>query len=115
MEWTVFLEVLESLPLSAGVRFFVAGHYAMAMLSAVVAASLVGYLLHNFHPASILWGIGSLIIGFLLAVQAIQFVGLNEIPAFVEVFGSVSSVMPSNFNDPSLRYITSFYSTCKAW
>ena len=30
----------------------------------------------------------------MLAVQAIQFVGLNEIPAFVEVFGSVSSVMP---------------------
>ena len=78
-----------------GIGFFVAGHYAMAMLSAVVAASLVGYLLHNFHPASIFMGdTGSLIIGFLLAVQAIQFVGLNEIPAFVEVFGPVSSVMP---------------------
>ena len=67
----------------------------MAMLSAVVAASLAGYLLHNFHPASIFMGdTGSLIIGFLLAVQAIQFVGLNEIPAFVEVFGPISSVMP---------------------
>ena len=78
-----------------GIGFFVAGQYAMAMLSAVVAASLAGYLLHNFHPASIFMGdTGSLIIGFLLAVQAIQFVGLNEIPAFVEVFGPVSSVMP---------------------
>ena len=67
----------------------------MAMLSAVVAASLAGYLLHNFHPASIFMGdTGSLIIGFLLAVQAIKFVGLNEIPAFIEVFGPVSSVMP---------------------
>ena len=37
---------------------------------------------------------GSLIIGFLLAVQAIQFVGLNEIPAFVEAFGPISAVMP---------------------
>ena len=67
----------------------------MAMLSAVVAASLAGYLFHNFHPASIFMGdTGSLIVGFLLAVQAIQFVGLNEIPAFVEVFGPISSVMP---------------------
>jgi UDP-N-acetylmuramyl pentapeptide phosphotransferase/UDP-N-acetylglucosamine-1-phosphate transferase len=78
-----------------GIGFFVAGQYAMAMLSAVVAASLAGYLLHNFHPASIFMGdTGSLIIGFLLAVQAIQFVGLNDYPAFIEVFGSVSSVMP---------------------
>jgi UDP-GlcNAc:undecaprenyl-phosphate GlcNAc-1-phosphate transferase len=78
-----------------GIGFFVAGEYAMAMLSAVVAASLVGYLLHNFHPASIFMGdTGSLIIGFLLAVQAIQFVGLNEASAFVEVFGPISSVMP---------------------
>ena len=78
-----------------GVGFFIAGEHTMAMLSAVVAASLVGYLIHNFHPASIFMGdTGSLIIGFLLAVQAIQFVGLNEIPAFVDVFGSISSVMP---------------------
>ena len=78
-----------------GIGFFVAGEYAMAMLSAVVAASLAGYLLHNFHPASIFMGdTGSLIIGFLLAVQAIQFVGLNEIPAFVEAFGPISAVMP---------------------
>ena len=78
-----------------GIGFFVAGQYPMAMLSAVVAVSLAGYLLHNFHPASIFMGdTGSLIIGFLLAVQAIQFVGLNEIPAFVDVFGSISSVMP---------------------
>ena len=77
------------------VGFFVADQFAMAMLSAVVAASLAGYLLHNFHPASIFMGdTGSLIIGFLLAVQAIQFVGLNEIPAFVEGFGPISSVMP---------------------
>lgn len=78
-----------------GIGFFVAGQYEMAMMSAVVVASLAGYLLHNFHPASIFMGdTGSLIIGFLLSVQAIQFVGLNEIPAFVEVFGPISSVMP---------------------
>ena len=51
-----------------GIGFFVAGQYAMAMLSAVVAASLTGYLVHNFHPASIFMGdTGSLIIGFLLS------------------------------------------------
>ncbi len=78
-----------------GIGFFIAGQYAMAMLSAVVAASLTGYLFHNFHPASIFMGdTGSLIIGFLLAVQAIQFVGLNKSQPFVEVFGSTSSVMP---------------------
>ena len=78
-----------------GIGFFVAGEYAMAMLSAVVVTSLTGYLIHNFYPASIFMGdTGSLIIGFLLAVQAIQFVGLNEFPAFVEVFGPISSVMP---------------------
>ena len=36
---------------------FVAGHYAMAMLSAVVAASLVGYLLHTLTLPVFLWGI----------------------------------------------------------
>jgi UDP-N-acetylmuramyl pentapeptide phosphotransferase/UDP-N-acetylglucosamine-1-phosphate transferase len=78
-----------------GIGFFVAGDYAMAMLSAVVVAALAGYLLHNFHPASIFMGdTGSLIIGFLLAVQAIQFVGLNESVAFTTAFGPISSVMP---------------------
>ncbi|NBW70971.1 MAG: undecaprenyl/decaprenyl-phosphate alpha-N-acetylglucosaminyl 1-phosphate transferase [Bacteroidetes bacterium] len=78
-----------------GIGFFVAGDYAMAMLSAVVVATLSGYLLHNFHPASIFMGdTGSLIIGFLLAVQAIQFVGLNESVAFTTAFGPISSVMP---------------------
>lgn len=78
-----------------GIGFFVAGDYAMAMLSAVVVAALAGYLLHNFHPASIFMGdTGSLIIGFLLAVQAIQFVGLNDSIAFTTAFGPVSSVMP---------------------
>lgn len=78
-----------------GIGFFVAGEYAFAMLSAVVAASLAGYLFHNFHPASIFMGdTGSLIIGFLLAVQAIQFVELNESVAFTSAFGPISSVMP---------------------
>ena len=78
-----------------GIGFFVAGDYAMAMLSAVVVAALAGYLLYNFHPASIFMGdTGSLIIGFLLAVQAIQFVGLNESVAFSTAFGPISSVMP---------------------
>ena len=78
-----------------GIGFFVAGDYAMGMLSAVVVAALAGYLLHNFHPASIFMGdTGSLIIGFLLAVQAIQFVGLNESVAFTTAFGPISSVMP---------------------
>ena len=78
-----------------GIGFFIAGDYTMSMLSAVVATSLVGYLIHNFHPANIFMGdTGSLIIGFLLAVQAIKFVGLNESATFVEVFGQVSSVMP---------------------
>jgi UDP-N-acetylmuramyl pentapeptide phosphotransferase/UDP-N-acetylglucosamine-1-phosphate transferase len=78
-----------------GIGFLIAGEYTMAMLSAVVVASLVGFLIHNFHPASIFMGdTGSLIIGFLLAVQAIQFVELNNIPVFVDVFGPISSVMP---------------------
>ena len=86
MEWTVFLEVLSHCLSIFGVDFC---SWPLRNGDAIGGScgKPCGYLLHNFHSASIfMGGYGSLIIGFLLAVQAIQFVGLNEIPAFVEVF-----------------------------
>lgn len=69
--------------LSAGVAaiastaFFVLallnGQYLVAALAAAVAGCAVGFLRHNFHPATIYMGdAGSLFLGFLLAVLGVR-------------------------------------------
>lgn len=78
-----------------GVGFYVAGEYAFAALSLTLLVSLMAYLKYNFNPAEIFMGdTGSLVVGFLLSVLAINFVGLNEIPAYVSVFGKTSAILP---------------------
>jgi UDP-N-acetylmuramyl pentapeptide phosphotransferase/UDP-N-acetylglucosamine-1-phosphate transferase len=78
-----------------GVGFYVAGEYELAAIALTLFASLMAYLKYNFNPAEIFMGdTGSLVVGFLLAVLAINFVGLNDIPAYVSVFGKSSSILP---------------------
>ncbi len=49
------------------------GRYDMGILAAIVAGATLGFLWHNFHPASIFMGdSGSLLLGFLLAAISLQ-------------------------------------------
>lgn len=78
-----------------GVGFWIAGELAMAAFCAILAVSLVAFLRFNFKPASIFMGdTGSLIVGFMLSVFAIKFVGLNDTAAYTKVFGNSSPILP---------------------
>jgi UDP-GlcNAc:undecaprenyl-phosphate GlcNAc-1-phosphate transferase len=49
------------------------GRGGAAVLAAIVAGAAVGFLIHNFHPASIFMGdCGALLLGFLLGCVAVQ-------------------------------------------
>ncbi len=51
----------------------ISGHVVPALLSLIIAGSLIGFLRYNFNPAKIFLGdSGSLIIGFALALLSIQ-------------------------------------------
>lgn len=61
-----------------GILFLQAGDIPMAMLSMAICGSVFGFLLYNFHPAKIFMGdTGSLVLGFLLSVQAIALFQLD--------------------------------------
>ena len=58
---------------------------AAAILAAVAAGASIGFLYHNFHPASVFMGdSGSNLLGFLLAVVAVQ--GVLKTVAVVALF-----------------------------
>lgn len=62
-----------------GALFYDYGRMDFAILSFCTAGALIGFLFYNFHPARIFMGdTGSLIIGFLLAVQAVNLLSINE-------------------------------------
>jgi UDP-GlcNAc:undecaprenyl-phosphate GlcNAc-1-phosphate transferase len=49
------------------------GRSGAGVLSAIVAGAAVGFLIHNFHPASVFMGdCGALLLGFLLGCAAVQ-------------------------------------------
>jgi UDP-GlcNAc:undecaprenyl-phosphate/decaprenyl-phosphate GlcNAc-1-phosphate transferase len=49
------------------------GRAGAAVLAAIVAGAALGFLIHNFHPASIFMGdCGALLLGFLLGCVAVQ-------------------------------------------
>jgi UDP-GlcNAc:undecaprenyl-phosphate GlcNAc-1-phosphate transferase len=49
------------------------GRTGAAVLAAIVAGAALGFLIHNFHPASIFMGdCGALLLGFLLGCVAVQ-------------------------------------------
>lgn len=78
-----------------GIGFYIAGVPEMAAMSFILATSLVGFLVYNFKPAKIFMGdTGSLIVGFLLSVLAVQFIGLNDSPSYVAWFSWSSPVVP---------------------
>jgi UDP-N-acetylmuramyl pentapeptide phosphotransferase/UDP-N-acetylglucosamine-1-phosphate transferase len=70
-----------------GILFLQAGDITMAMLSFSICGAVFGFLIYNFHPAKIFMGdSGSLVLGFLLSVQAIALFqhfthGVSDVPA----------------------------------
>ena len=59
--------------LSIAIANFMAGRYAVALLSLVLAGAILGFLRHNFYPAKIYLGdAGSLFIGFMLAALSMN-------------------------------------------
>ena len=59
--------------LSIAIANFMAGRHAVALLSLVLAGAILGFLRHNFHPATIYLGdAGSLFIGFMLAALSMN-------------------------------------------
>lgn len=77
--------------LSFGIAFFMAGNYMMTIMSAVLVGSLLGFLKYNLSvDRKIFMGdCGSLIVGFLLAYQGIEFVGIN--PELVQTYNYENS------------------------
>ena len=63
------------------------GRFDMGILAAIVAGSTLGFLWHNFYPASIFMGdSGSMLLGFLLAVISLQ--------GFLKGVATVALVIP---------------------
>jgi UDP-GlcNAc:undecaprenyl-phosphate/decaprenyl-phosphate GlcNAc-1-phosphate transferase len=55
-----------------GILFYQIGDLPMTLLSMSVCGAVFGFLFYNFHPARIFMGdTGSLVLGFLLSIQAI--------------------------------------------
>lgn len=81
-----------------GVIFWISGVLEMMALALVTAVALSAFLVHNFRPASIFMGdSGSLVIGFLLAILAVNFIGLGSNSTYVSYFGNSSPVLPAIF------------------
>ncbi|WP_138430249.1 MraY family glycosyltransferase [Fodinibius saliphilus] len=79
-----------------GIVFWYTGHLPMAVFSFCLSGALAGFLYHNFSPASIFMGdTGSMILGFLLSIQAIEFIGLSGEPGFAAIFGNASPILPA--------------------
>lgn len=78
-----------------GIGFWMAGDGVYMSFALILCAALFAFLMFNFSPASIILGdTGSLITGFLIAILAVQFVGLNESVSFTEQFGEMSPILP---------------------
>ena len=61
-----------------GFWLYFAGYISHSIIAIALAGSILGFLLYNWHPASIFMGdTGSLIIGFVLSICSIWFINLN--------------------------------------
>lgn len=76
--------VTESLPSSA------------PLIAACLVGITLGFLVHNFHPASIFMGdTGSMLLGLLLACAGISYVGRTTDPSYTDIAGSVPLLVPA--------------------
>ena len=65
-------------------------------MSFILSIVSIGYLRHNRHPAKIFMGdTGSLVIGFVLSIIAIRFIGLSTVSGeFQNTLGTSSVIIP---------------------
>ncbi|WP_353943408.1 MraY family glycosyltransferase [Streptomyces sp. HUAS MG91] len=71
----------------------VAGNGSLAVVLALLAASLTGFLMHNWHPARVVLGdSGALFTGFLVACAALTVTAGHEEPATPAVLFAVTAV-----------------------
>ena len=65
------------------------------LVVAIVAGICIGFLFHNWHPARIYMGdTGSQLLGLLLGVAMIAFVGRTAVPTDVDFLGSIPLIVP---------------------
>lgn len=70
-----------------GLWFYFTGNVPMALLSAVLAGALLGFLFFNFSPAKIFMGdSGSLIVGAIICVLAIEMIGDSSSRIYPEMW-----------------------------
>jgi UDP-GlcNAc:undecaprenyl-phosphate/decaprenyl-phosphate GlcNAc-1-phosphate transferase len=66
------------------------------LLAAILAGLCVGFLVHNTHPARIFMGdTGSMLLGLLLGVAGVSYVGRTTAPSYVDFYGSVPLFIPA--------------------
>lgn len=65
------------------------------MVAAGLAGICLGFLVHNFHPASIFMGdSGAMVLGLLLASSGMAYVGRSTAPSYVDFYGSIPLLVP---------------------
>lgn len=69
---------------------------AAPLLAAIVAGLCVGFLVHNTHPARIFMGdTGSMLLGLLLGVAGVSYVGRTTAPSYADFYGAVPLLIPA--------------------
>ncbi len=67
-----------------------------AFVAVALTGICIGFLVHNFHPASIFMGdTGSMTLGLLLASAGVSYVGRTTSPASVDFAGTVPLLIPA--------------------
>jgi hypothetical protein len=65
------------------------------LIAAIVVGISLGFLVHNWHPATIFMGdTGSLLLGLLLGAAGVSYVGRTTAPTSVDFFGSIPLLVP---------------------
>jgi UDP-GlcNAc:undecaprenyl-phosphate/decaprenyl-phosphate GlcNAc-1-phosphate transferase len=66
------------------------------LVAAIVVGISLGFLVHNWHPATVFMGdTGSLLLGLLLGAAGVSYVGRTTAPTSVDFFGSVPLLVPA--------------------
>jgi UDP-GlcNAc:undecaprenyl-phosphate GlcNAc-1-phosphate transferase len=66
------------------------------LLAVALAGLCIGFLVHNTHPASIFMGdTGSMLLGLLLGVAGVSYVGRTTAPSYADFYGSVPLLIPA--------------------
>jgi UDP-GlcNAc:undecaprenyl-phosphate GlcNAc-1-phosphate transferase len=66
------------------------------LVAAILAGICLGFLVHNFHPAKVFMGdTGAMVLGLLLALAGVAFVGRTTAPEYGDFAGSVPLLVPA--------------------